>query len=70
MTEPSRVANEAKRTDDGGLLETVKVVVQALLIAVVVRTFLFQPFNIPSASMEATLLVGDYLFVQKFSYGD
>ncbi len=39
--------------------ETVKVIVQALLIAVVVRTFLFQPFNIPSGSLIPTLLVGD-----------
>jgi signal peptidase I len=50
-------------------IETVKTIVYALLIAFVIRTFLFQPFNIPSGSMENTLLVGDYLFVEKFAYG-
>jgi len=54
---------------EGGIGETVKVIVQALLIALVVRTFLFQPFNIPSGSMIPTLLIGDYLFVSKYSYG-
>ena len=53
----------------GGIGETVKVVLQALVIALVFRTFLFHPFNIPSGSMIPTLLVGDYLFVSKFSYG-
>jgi len=50
-------------------VETVKTIVYALLIAFVIRTFFFQPFNIPSGSMENTLLVGDYLFVEKFAYG-
>ncbi|MBV8977548.1 MAG: signal peptidase I [Alphaproteobacteria bacterium] len=50
-------------------VETVKTIFYALLIALVIRTFFFQPFNIPSASMESTLLVGDYLFVEKFAYG-
>jgi signal peptidase I len=40
-----------------------------VLIALVVRTVAFEPFNIPSGSMVPTLLVGDYLFVSKFSYG-
>lgn len=50
-------------------VETVKTLAYALLIALVIRTFLFQPFNIPSGSMEGTLLIGDYLFVEKFAYG-
>ncbi len=69
MTEPSRVADQRKQADEGGIAETIKVIVQALLIAVVVRTFLFQPFNIPSGSLIPTLLIGDYLFVSKYSYG-
>ena len=58
----------AKRKS-GGLLETVKTIVYAVVIAVVIRTVAFEPFNIPSGSMIPTLLVGDYLFVSKFSYG-
>ena len=54
---------------ESGFVETVRVIFHALLIALVIRTFLFQPFNIPSGSMKNTLLVGDYLFVSKFSYG-
>ena len=59
---------EQKRKE-GGFAETERVVVHALIIAVVIRTFLFQPFNIPSGSMMATLLIGDYLFVSKYTYG-
>jgi signal peptidase I len=54
---------------ESGFVETIRVVFHALIIALVIRTFLFQPFNIPSGSMIPTLLVGDYLFVSKYSYG-
>lgn len=64
------VAERRKRQDKaGGWGETVRTVVYAVLIALVVRTFAIEPFNIPSGSMIPTLLVGDYLFVSKFSYG-
>jgi len=63
MSETSQTKSES------GLGETVRVIIHALIIALVIRTFLFQPFNIPSGSMEGTLLVGDYLFVSKYSYG-
>src|ERR1700754_4554916 len=62
-------ASTKQERKQNSFAETIWVIVQALLIALVIRTFLFQTFNIPSGSMEATLLVGDYLFVSKFSYG-
>jgi signal peptidase I len=61
--------NTSDRKPEEGVWETVKVVLQALAIAFFVRTFLYQPFNIPSGSMYPTLKVGDYLFVSKLSYG-
>src|SRR5215467_9492239 len=64
------VTTGAKRAvKEGGIGETIRVIIHALIIALVIRTFLFQPFNIPSGSMKETLLVGDYLFVSKYSYG-
>ncbi|WP_417720242.1 signal peptidase I [Salipiger sp.] len=59
----------AKTEKSGGILETVKTVVYALLIAGVFRTLFFQPFWIPSGSMKDTLLIGDFLFVNKMAYG-
>jgi signal peptidase I len=58
-----------KKKSSGGIVDTIKTVVYAVLIALVVRTVAYEPFNIPSGSMVPTLLVGDYLFVSKFSYG-
>lgn len=51
------------------VVETVKTVVYALLIAGIFRSLFFQPFWIPSGSMKDTLLIGDFLFVNKMSYG-
>src|SRR5882672_8594707 len=51
------------------VIETVKTIVYALLIVSVVLTFIFRPYVIPSSSMKDTLLIGDYVFVTKFSYG-
>ena len=54
---------------DGGIVETIKTIVYALLIAGLFRTLFFQPFWIPSGSMKDTLLIGDFLFVNKMAYG-
>src|ERR1700759_5215154 len=72
MSEPKVMKSSAEpvaAAQEEGWWETVKVIIEALLIALVVRTVLFQPFNIPSGSLVPTLLVGDYLFVSKYAYG-
>lgn len=61
------MADNSKKS--GGMGETVSVIIQALLLALVIRTVLIQPFSIPSGSMRPTLLEGDYLFVTKWAYG-
>src|SRR5690349_11621262 len=53
----------------GTVWDTIKTVLYAIGIALVIRTAAVEPFNIPSGSMIPSLLVGDYLFVSKFSYG-
>ena len=64
-----RFGSRTTKAKDGGLREVVTIFVHALIIAFVVRVFLYQPFNIPSGSMQSTLLIGDYLFVSKMAYG-
>ena len=51
------------------IVENLKTIFYALIIALIIRTFLFQPFYIPSSSMQPNLLIGDRLFVSKYSYG-
>ena len=58
-----------KEKSSGGIGETISVIIQALILAVLIRSILFQPFSIPSGSMRPTLLEGDYLFVTKWAYG-
>jgi len=62
-------ARTAEPTAAGEFAEIVKTIVFALLIAFVLRVLLFQPFTIPSASMEPNLYEGDYIIVSKWSYG-
>lgn len=59
----------SRSASENGIVETIKTIVYALLIAGVFRTLFFQPFFIPSESMKDTLLIGDFLFVNKMAYG-
>jgi signal peptidase I len=67
MSEPQ--TQPAQQTKSDGIGELIRTVVMALIIALGIRTFAFEPFNIPSSSMVPTLLIGDFLFVSKYSYG-
>ncbi len=62
-------AKPFKRKKKEVIAEFFKTILYALLLAGVIRTLLFQPFWIPSGSMKPTLLVGDFIFVNKFAYG-
>ncbi len=51
------------------VIDNIKTIIYALIIAIVIRSLFFQPFYIPSSSMEPNLLIGDRIFVSKYSYG-
>ena len=57
------------QSSGSGWGESLRTILYAVLLALALRTFAYEPFSIPSKSMVPTLLVGDYLFVSKFSYG-
>jgi signal peptidase I len=67
--QPEKKTRNGTGGNFAGWADSIKTVIYAVLIAVVVRAFAYEPFNIPSGSMIPTLLVGDYLFVSKLSYG-
>jgi signal peptidase I len=72
MEKPERKQQLMAKSSSGDLREIwelAKTLIWAIVIAIVVRTFAFEPFNIPSGSMIPTLLIGDYLFVSKTAYG-
>jgi signal peptidase I len=62
-------ADGSKKKKKGQARETVEAIIIAIILALFIRTFILQAFKIPSSSMEETLLVGDHLLVNKFSYG-
>lgn len=62
-------AQQSKPKGEGGFGEVLKIFLSAFFIAFLIRSFVYEPFSIPSGSMEPTLLVGDTLFVSKFAYG-
>lgn len=70
MTDRAQTAQHPEKASGvNDFVEIVKTVAYALLIALFLRVLFFQPFTIPSASMEPTLLEGDYIIVSKYSYG-
>jgi len=66
QTETSKAGKKAVKNE---FRDTVVVIIEALLIALVFRTFLYQPFSIPTGSMQSTLMIGDYFVASKFTWG-
>jgi signal peptidase I len=69
MSENVAAQSQTKTSAANEIVEIIKTVVYALLIALFLRVIFFQPFTIPSASMEPNLYEGDYIIVSKFTYG-
>jgi signal peptidase I len=63
----SKAEKPAKKKSE--LRDTIVVIIEALVIALLFRTFLYQPFSIPTASMQSTLMIGDYFIASKFTWG-
>ncbi len=66
---PLDAGSDVPLMEKNEISEFAKTAIIAVLLALIIRTFLYEPFNIPSGSMLPTLLVGDYLFVSKPAYG-
>lgn len=69
MSETPDIPDTPDVSRSSEVIDTLKTILYAVVIAMLVRTFAYEPFNIPSGSMKPTLLIGDYLFVSKTSYG-
>mgnify|MGYP001289617034 FL=1 len=63
------IKQKGKKNKDSGFFDFFKTIFYAVIIAIIFRSLFFEPYNIPSGSMLPNLLIGDYLFVSKYSYG-